>query len=33
MAKQAKGKDPFGLQKEFVELVKIAKSLSSKQAQ
>ena len=33
MAKQAKGKDPFGLQEEFVELVKIAKSLSSKQAQ
>ncbi|WP_049254499.1 vWA domain-containing protein [Neisseria elongata] len=32
MAKQAKGKDPFGLQEEFVELVKIAKSLSSKQA-
>ncbi|WP_107993513.1 vWA domain-containing protein [Neisseria elongata] len=32
-AKQAKGKDPFGLQEEFVELVKIAKSLSSKQAQ
>ena len=33
MAKQAKGKDPFGLHEEFVELVKIAKSLSSKQAQ
>ena len=33
MAKQAKGKDPFGLQEEFVELVEIAKSLSSKQAQ
>ena len=33
MAKQAKAKDPFGLQEEFVELVKIAKSLSSKQAQ
>ena len=33
MTKQAKGKDPFGLQEEFVELVKIAKSLSSKQAQ
>jgi len=33
MAKQAKGKDPFGLQEEFVELVKIAKNLSSKQAQ
>ena len=33
MAKQAKGKDSFGLQEEFVELVKIAKSLSSKQAQ
>ena len=30
MAKQAKGKDPFGLQEEFVELVEIAKSLSSK---
>lgn len=33
MAKQAKGKDPFGLQEEFVELVKIAKSLSSKRVQ
>ena len=33
MAKQAKGKDPFGLQEEFVELVKIAKSLSSNRVQ
>ena len=33
MAKQAKGKDPFGLQEEFVELVEIAKSLSSKRVQ
>ena len=33
MAKQTKGKDPFGLQEEFVELVKIAKSLSSKRVQ
>ena len=33
MAKQAKGKDPFGLQEEFVELVEIAKSLSSERVQ
>ena len=33
MVKQAKGKDPFGLQEEFVELVEIAKSLSSKRVQ